>query len=99
MVFWCSCLHSLCQYVTLGEAMSLDDYAGLRHVPFHVFAGLLEPLLLSRVDEIFFHSPKPRRSPPFARPSSDGRICRLPPRVTCTCYSISLPCAPRLCPI
>jgi len=40
---------SICH--VLVEAMSFDEYAGLHHVPIHVFVGLLEPSLFLHVDK------------------------------------------------
>jgi hypothetical protein len=59
LVFVLAFTMSICHI--LDEAMSLDEYAGLQHVPIHVFVGLLEPSLFLHVDE-------QEGLPPFARP-------------------------------
>ena len=55
LVFELAFTMSICH--VLGEAKPLDEYAGLHHVLFHGFAGLLEPFLSLHFDEIFFSPP------------------------------------------
>ena len=59
LVFVLAFTMSICHI--LDEAMSLDEYAGLHHVPFHVFTVLLEPLppfcMLMKSSPLANHAP------------------------------------------